>query len=296
VTAGARAVHALNTGYFSVRASLMVGGASGTLRLPYLFFAIELADRSFVIVDGGVGSERSSVATSLLAWLSRGHMPPEWSFAPRLAALDIQPARVRAALVTHLDHDHTVGLPALAERPVYVHRPEWRAAHAKGLFDRLVDRQPLRHLEALRDVREFDCKPSAALPHVEGAFDIPEAEGAVTAVSLPGHTAGHAGALVRLEGGGRVLLSGDACYDVACITERRPFGLFPRRIAVDLARAERTLDGLRRWHDAEPGLRFVPSHDAATGRLCEDGPARLGATAGAGGATAPSSRVAPAAP
>ncbi|HVY62959.1 MAG TPA: MBL fold metallo-hydrolase [Planctomycetota bacterium] len=275
----ARTVHALNTGFFSVPAKLMVAGESGSLRMPYLFFAIELEDGGFVVVDGGVGHERSSFATALLAWISRGHMPAEWSFARRLEEIGAQPARVRAALVTHLDHDHTVGLPALAERPVYVHRPEWRAAHAKGLFDRVTDRQPLRHLEVLRDVREFDCGRTAGLDLVEGAFDLPEAEGAVTAVSLPGHTTGHVGALVRLEGGGRVLLAGDACYDAAHVVKRRGFGLFPRRVAVDLAAAERSLDALRRWHDAEPDLRIVPSHDPATGRLCEAGPARLGAPA-----------------
>jgi glyoxylase-like metal-dependent hydrolase (beta-lactamase superfamily II) len=292
----ARTVHALNTGYFSIPAKLMIAGAPGSLRMPYLFFAVELEDGGFVVVDGGVGHERSSVGTALLAWISRGHTPAEWSFARRLEAIGAQPARVRAALVTHLDNDHTVGLPALAERPVYVHRPEWRAAHAKSLFDRITDRQPLRNLDVLRDVREFDCKRAADLAFVEGAFDVPEADGAVTAVSLPGHTTGHVGVLVRLEGGGRVLLAGDTCYDVAHIAERRPVGLFPRRVAVDLAAAERSLEALRRWHEAEPELRMVPSHDPATGRLCEAGPARLGATARAGGATAPSSRGAPAAP
>lgn len=296
----ARALHALTTGYFTAPRAIMMGGdpapdEPGSLRMPYLCFAIELEDRSVIVVDGGVNHERSGVASTLLALISRGLTPAEWSLARRLAELGLVPARVRAAVVTHLDMDHTAGLPTLAARPVYVHRPEWRHAQAQGLMERLSGRQPLAPLRALTDVREYDCAERGEYPFSAGAFDPPEAEGAVTLVSLPGHTAGHVGVLVRIEGGGRVLLCGDACYDARQITHARPFGLFPRRVAVDLDRAELSLDRLRRWHKAEPELRIVPSHDAATGVLCEAGPRRLGAVAAtepSPGETAPSSPAA----
>jgi glyoxylase-like metal-dependent hydrolase (beta-lactamase superfamily II) len=270
----ARALHVFDCGTFRVPAFLLFGPpASGSLTMPILAFAIELEDRSFVLVDAGIEPARWSRLRALalrgVSVLARGRSEPGRGHAGRLAALGIEASRVRAVVMTHLDYDHTGGLPGLAARPVYVAREEWAYARAPALRDRLLRNHvgDYAALSALREVA-FDGAREGGL----AAFEVPEAEGAAAMVSLPGHTPGHAGVLVRLAGGRRVLLCGDAAYAVEHVAAARPLGPLVRLFAHDWRAARRTVEDLRRFARAEPGLRVIPSHDPATGALCAAAP------------------------
>jgi glyoxylase-like metal-dependent hydrolase (beta-lactamase superfamily II) len=274
--AGARALHVFHTGFFHAPRRLFTG-ERGFAAMPVLAFAIELADGSFVLVDAGVDSTRRgrlrALRSKVLRTLSGAVEQPDWSHSRRLASLGIAPERVRALAMTHLDYDHTGGLPHLAPGvPVYVSRAEWRPERPTP-FDRL--RRTPADFAALRHVREVEFERDGVLPGGVGARALPEAAGAATLVSLAGHSAGHAGVLVALASGRRVLLAGDACYFGEQVTARRPLGALARFFARDVAAALRTLEDLRRWADADPALRVIPSHDPAVGALCAERPLRI---------------------
>jgi glyoxylase-like metal-dependent hydrolase (beta-lactamase superfamily II) len=282
------AIHALHCGSITLPRSSMVGGlpcdlktALASVRFPLLAFAIELADRSYVLVDTAIDREQSTGLgwwrTALFDLASRMHTLPEWGFCRRMTALGIEPARVRCVLMTHFDYDHTGGLSFASDLPVHVSRAEWGAAQSPSLRDRITRRYAPSDYAGLKNVTEVEFVKDPAHPYVEGIAEIACSDGAVAMVSLPGHTIGHAGVLVRLEGGKRTLLCGDVCYLAEHVSEDLPLGYFPRAVAYDFGAVERSLDGLRRWKKAEPALRVVPSHDPATGALCAERPVRLGA-------------------
>lgn len=286
--AAARSIIAFHTGTITVRRGLLVGGEGALAALepctmPILCFAVELGQGDgWVLVESGL-EDASPFAGGLRgaagALLARARFEPAWALSRRLADAGIARERIRAVVLTHLDFDHTGGLRGLADRPVYVSRAEWRHGLAPPLLDRIQRRQRPADFRGLQRVQEVDFVPDRALPFAAGARDLPEAAGAMTLVSLPGHAAGHMGALVRLEGGERTLLCGDACYAAEHVIDRRPFGPMPRLFACDLAAAERTLDALRRWKAAEPDLRVVPTHDPWTGAVCAHGPAAIAGAA-----------------
>jgi len=279
----AHAVHVFHCGTFSVPRGLMFGDAvAGFFRglvLPVLCFAVELLDRSYVLVDTGLDPERadgpSSVREAIARRFSLALVKPTSGYARRLAELGITRDRVRAVALTHLDYDHTGGLGSVASRPVYLAREEWSFAHAQSLAFRLTRRMNPADFGGLHDVRKVDLGRRAPEDPFAGGYALPEAEGAVSLVPLPGHTPGHQGVLVRLARGAPVLLCGDSCYCAEHATELRPLGPVPRAFACDRAEATRTLDAMRRWTQRIPELRIVPSHDEATGVLCSDGPTRI---------------------
>jgi glyoxylase-like metal-dependent hydrolase (beta-lactamase superfamily II) len=272
----ARSIIAFHTGLFAVPRGLILGGdpsvSLGTslglgafqmVMLPVLCFAIEVED-GWVLVDAGL------VAPGRLA-----RFEPAWAYSRRLEAIGIGRDRVRAAIVTHLDYDHTGGLRHLAPVTVYMSAAEWRRGVAPPLADTITRRLVPADYLGLQRVREVALPAAPREPWIDGIFEVPEARGAAAMVSLPGHTAGHAGVLVRLREGRRVLLCGDACYCAEQLTAGARPGLLARAVAHDRARAERTIAAIRRWRAADPELRVVASHDPSTGSLCVAGPARI---------------------
>jgi len=278
-------VIAFSCGTFAALRGLVFAGepllsAAIPLRHPFLCFAIELSDGSCVLVD--TGQDRSLSAglgartESFLARWGVTSVPPAAYFTAHLRALGITRDRVRAAVLTHLDYDHTGGVRALAGAPVYVDPVDWSWATAGGLRERLSGRVRTQEFAATMERREPQFARAADVPMEGGVFPVPEAKGLVRVVSLPGHTPGHAGVLVSLgEGRPRLLLSGDACMASEHVTERAAPGPLMLAFAIDRPRLLSTLEALRRWRAQEPSLRIVPSHDPTVGARCEEGPAVL---------------------
>jgi glyoxylase-like metal-dependent hydrolase (beta-lactamase superfamily II) len=269
--AGARAIYAFHTGIIDAPRGLFVDGRRGLealspVPLPILCFAVELARGGWLLVDAGIASASRFPV----------RVEPEWTYERRLAALGITRGDVRAALVTHLDYDHTGGLPYLAPVTTYVSAAEWRHGCEPTLRERLTGRLRPRDYGGLQRVREAPLGDAAGEPWTgRTTFEIEESDGAAALLPLPGHTVGHAGVLVRLAGGGRVLLSGDACYAAAQVEDGVPPTALARAVAWDAAEAGRTLLAIRRWRALDRDLRVVPSHDPPTGDRCAAGPARI---------------------
>jgi glyoxylase-like metal-dependent hydrolase (beta-lactamase superfamily II) len=289
-----RAVHAFHTGIFR-DPSLFNTRGTGWRRVdvPVLCFAVE-TDAGAVVVDAGFGSRgpRSMglVRSTLFRALAGLRFEPGWGLADRLDALGA--GRVAAFFITHLDIDHTGGLREAFLRAgspaprVLVGEAEWREARAPGLLERRLGRnQPLDYADGLPvETLAFTKAAARDLRPLEAANDI-FGDGSVVAVSLPGHSAGHAGLLVRA-GDARVLLCGDAAFAAEHVTAAAMPGLFPMNVAHDRAQMLDTLERLRAFARERKDVRVVPSHDPEVGRLARDGPIVLAGARAAAGAAA----------
>lgn len=165
-------------------------------------------------------------------------LTPEETVTAHLARLEIDPARVRFAVLSHLHFDHAGGLRELPNARVVVQRREWEAG-----FEREHSRRyalPKRYFDLGHDV----------LP-VDGEHDL-FGDGSVTLHPSYGHTPGHQSARVRSDQGDHILV-GDACYHCGVVESRR----FPAH--ADHATMNRSLDRLLAMRDADTVMVF--GHD-----------------------------------
>lgn len=125
-------------------------------------------------------------------------LSPEETVTRSLERLDIDPADVRFAVLSHLHFDHTGGLNELPNATMVVQAKEWRA----GADDELAGRYflPRRFFDLGHDVRQ-----------VEGEHDL-FGDGSITLLPSYGHTPGHQSLHVRGETGDYILTA-DACYN-----------------------------------------------------------------------------------
>ena len=125
-------------------------------------------------------------------------LEPEETVTRSLERLDIDPAAVRFAVLSHLHFDHAGGLAELPNATVVVQAKEWEA----GQDDELAGRYFLPR-------RFFDLGHSVR--RVEGEHDL-FGDGAVVLLPSYGHTPGHQSLHVRGEGFDHILTA-DACYN-----------------------------------------------------------------------------------
>lgn len=143
--------------------------------------------------------------------------------AAHLERLDIDPAKVRFVVLSHLHFDHAGGLHQLPNATVVVQSREWAA----GFDDDMAARYFLPK-------RFYDLGHPVKL--VDGEHDL-FGDGAVTLHPSFGHTPGHQSMRVRSEMGDHILV-GDACYTCEAL-ETRTFPAYS-----DHAAMNRSLDSL----------------------------------------------------
>lgn len=155
-----------------------------------------------------------------------------------LERLDIDPGRVRYAVLSHLHFDHAGGLRELPNATIVVQRREWEA----GFEPELSNRYGLRK-------RYFDL--GHAVEPVDGEHDL-FGDGSVVCVPSYGHTPGHQSLRVRSSQGDH-LLTADACYHCGVVESRA----FPEMS--DRAAMNRSLDALLALRGPETVMVF--GHD-----------------------------------
>lgn len=226
----------------SPAASMGLAG-EGTVAFPLPFYVIEHAE-GLALFDCGVhawlGDPADRYAGALAAQGMQVALAPEQTVTARLQALDIDPARVRFAVLSHLHFDHAGGLSELPNATVVVQRREWAAG-----FD------------AELSARYFLPRPYFDLGHrvlqVDGEHDL-FGDGSVTCLPSYGHTPGHQSLRVRSDAGDHILTA-DACYFCQAV-ETRSFPAF-----ADHAAMNRSLDALLALRG--PDTTMVFGHDPA---------------------------------
>ncbi len=213
----------------------------GQLSVPVPFYVIEHPD-GVALFDCGLHANIADPDDGFRKILQRQGMDVSFDaediVTRHLERLDIDPARVRYVVLSHLHFDHAGGLHQIPNATVVAQKAEWEAG---------LDPERGPHLGLAR--RFFDLGHEVLL--IDGEHDV-FGDGAVTCLPSPGHTPGHQSVRVRSAQGDHILLS-DACY-AAEIVRTRKFPAFS-----DAAAMNASLDRLMALRDAETVMVF--GHD-----------------------------------
>ena len=217
--------------------------AGGRVSVPMPFYVIEHRDGVALFDCGlplGLLDPQDPVRKALRGQDLDVVFAAEDTAASQLERLDIDPARVRYVVVSHLHFDHAGGLHLVPNATLVVQRREWEAGHDAELAARYFLRRRYYQL-------------GHAVKLVDGEHDL-FGDGSVTCVPSFGHTPGHQSLRVRGDQGD-YLLVGDACYHRGVI-DSRSFPAFS-----DHAAMNRSLDALLAIRQPETVMIF--GHDPA---------------------------------
>lgn len=227
--------------FHSPGAGMGMDGERVTVPIP--FYVLEHPD-GVALFDAGLPAAMCDRSESYLKALQTQDLDvsltPEETLTANLQRLDIDPARVRYAALSHLHFDHAGGLRELPNATVVVQRREWEA----GFEPELSNRYGLRK-------RYFDLGHPVIL--VDGEHDL-FGDGSAVLVPSYGHTPGHQSLRVRSDQGDHILV-GDACYHCGVVESRQ----FPEMS--DHAAMNRSLDALLAMRGPETVM--VWGHDPA---------------------------------
>jgi len=219
----------------------MAGG--GRVAVPVPFYVIEHPD-GVALFDCGLHAALNDPEDPFRRRLRSADLDvtfdAEDTVARHLERLDIDPARIRYVVLSHLHFDHAGGLHQVPNATLVVQRQEWAA----GFDDEVAARYFLPK-------RFYDLGHAVEL--VDGEHDL-FGDGAVVCVPSPGHTPGHQSLRVKSAQGDHILV-GDACYN-SQVVESRSFPDFSDQTAMN-----RSLDALLALREPETVMVF--GHDPA---------------------------------
>jgi glyoxylase-like metal-dependent hydrolase (beta-lactamase superfamily II) len=213
----------------------------GRVQAPVPFYVIEHPD-GVTLFDCGLPLSLKDPGDSYMQALRSQDLDVTFdddeTVTAHLQRLDIDPARVKYVVLSHLHFDHSGGLHQVPNATLVVQKREWES----GFDDEVAARYFLPK-------RYFDLGHTVKL--VDGEHDL-FGDGAVVCTPSPGHTPGHQSLRVRSAEGDHILV-GDACYFAGAV-ETRSFPAFS-----DHAAMNRSLDALLALR--EPQTVMVFGHD-----------------------------------
>jgi glyoxylase-like metal-dependent hydrolase (beta-lactamase superfamily II) len=173
---------------------------------------IETGD-SLVLVDSGIGTADMQDLRRLgpMQLILNIRKSKEDTAHSQIRAMGFSENDVGHIIITHLDMDHTGGIPDFPRAKVHVSAHEYQAAASRSTF-REQYRYRREHLVRVKQWATYDrasAEPWYGLECVRGLEGLPED---IILVPLFGHTRGHCGVAVR-EDGRWLLHAGDAYYD-----------------------------------------------------------------------------------
>jgi len=277
-------VHHLNCGSFCPHGRRLVNGEGGWLERGHIVchcLAIETGD-GLVLVDTGFGIEDARNPGQLggaFRLLMSPRPKPETTALRRLEALGFAAGDVRRIVTTHLDLDHSGGLPDFPDAEVHLLAAELEAALHPALRDRM------RYIGGAHWTHEPKWVTHEAGGEQWLGFEsvriLPGLDLEILLVPLIGHSRGHTGVAIR-DGEGWLLHCGDAYFNHGEL--RRPphsppmTGFFQNLTASDNRARKANQERLR---------ELVSRHGDQVTPICSHDPHYLeGEPAGAGAAVA----------
>jgi len=270
VAAAARAIHHLNCGTMCPRGALLLSGHGGlldTTRIVCHCLLIEGAE-GLVLLDTGFGVDDAR-DPSRIPRAFRSAIRPRLDEAEtahaQVQALGFDPADVRQIVTTHLDLDHSGGLPDFPTAEVHLLGRERAAAMNPNL------------LERQRYLASHWSHGPRWVEHETGGDEwfgfssiriLPGSDAEILLIPLPGHTLGHTGVAIR-ERAGWLLHCGDAYFHHGEVQTppHSPPGVraFQNLNQTDGAARRENQERLRELAQRHGGeVRLVCSHDAET--------------------------------
>jgi glyoxylase-like metal-dependent hydrolase (beta-lactamase superfamily II) len=206
-------VHHLNCGSLCPHGRRLINGEGGWLEKGQIVchcLAIETGD-GLVLVDTGFGLEDARNPRRLGPVFGFMNAEPraETTALQQLEALGFAASDVRHVIATHLDPDHTGGLPDFPDAEIHVHTAELDAALHPPLKDKLRYLEPHwkhgpRWVRHDPDGEEWFGFQSVRI--------LPGFDAELLLIPLFGHSRGHTGVALR-SGDGWLLHCGDAYFN-----------------------------------------------------------------------------------
>jgi len=265
-----RALHHLNCGTMCPRGARLLAGEGGLIeptRLVCHCLLIEGAE-GLVLVDTGFGEGDVRTPRQLgqpFRGLVRPRLVAGETAHAQILARGFEPGDVRHIITTHLDLDHSGGLPDFPGAEVHLLGLELSAAMKPSLRERT------RYIGAhwAHNPRWVEHQPGGEEWFgFESVRILPGSDAEILMIPLPGHTRGHTGVAIR-DGDGWLLHCGDAYFrdsEIRTPPSSPPgLALFEALTVIDNAKRRQNLERLRELalrHSEE--VRLVCSHDPAT--------------------------------
>jgi N-acyl homoserine lactone hydrolase len=227
------------------------------LELPVPAFLVEHPGAGAVLIDTGLHPSvavepKKNLGRLPLVVFKDVRMEPEQAAPAQLRAKGIEPAQVKAVVMTHLHMDHASAISEFPEATFVVSKAEWAAATSQGQRHGYVKRQ-FDHAFDYR-LLDFEGPDAESFATFGRSFDL-FGDGSVRCVYTPGHTLGHLSVVLRLRRR-EVLIAADAMYLRRNLDEMR----LSHRTADDHL-AERSLREIRQYVRETPDALVIPGHD-----------------------------------
>ncbi|NUU66511.1 MBL fold metallo-hydrolase [Enterobacteriaceae bacterium BIT-l23] len=264
-------IHEFTVGYCTHIGCMALKGAGFRVcKFPSRVWLLEAGERKW-LWDTGYASWFERYTQSGLFQLYRKFTPvwfdPKEALAQQLYAQGLADTDISAIILSHFHADHIAGLRDFPGVPCICSGEGWQQTRTLRGFAALrqafiPDLIPADFESSLRFIEGFEtvALPEALAPFHQG-YALPESNGEIILVPLPGHAAGHIGAFV-LTDDGWILLASDAAWSPVSYRELRGPSRLANLVMADPVLYYRTLEQLHQlWQKGQVTIRLCHEGD-----------------------------------